>query len=206
MKVQILTLDAKSAGEIELRDSVFGMPSRPDILQQVVCWQLARKQQGTHKTKGVSEVSGTGAKPFRQKGTGRARQGSRYATQMRGGGIVFGPQVRGHGFDLNKKVRALGLRTAMSDKQREGKLVILDTTSLKEGKTAVLAKAAAKNGWTSALFIDGAAVDSNLARAARNLPGFNVLPQQGANVVDILKCDVLVLTTAAVEQLEARLA
>lgn len=206
MKVKVLSLDAGAAGEIELRDEVFGVPSRPDILQQVVRWQLARKQQGSHKTKGVSEVRGTGAKPFRQKGTGRARQGNRHATQMRGGGIVFGPVVRDHGFNLNKKVRALGLRTAMSDKQRDGKLVILDAASLKEAKTALLAKVAAKNGWSSVLFIDGAEVDANFARAARNLPGFNVLPQQGANVVDILKCDVLLLSRAAVEQLEARLA
>lgn len=206
MKVKVVTFDNKAAGDIELKDSVFGLPPRPDILHQVVRWQLAGKQRGTHKTKGVADVRGTGAKPFRQKGTGRARQGSRRATQLRGGGVVFGPQVRSHAFSLNKKVRALGLRTALSDKHREGKLIILDSAALKDGKTAALAKTAAKNGWTSALVIDGAGLDANLARAAGNLPGFDVLPQQGANVVDILRRDLLVLTRAAVEQLEARLA
>jgi len=205
MKVNVVTLENKVTGELELKDSVFGLPSRPDILHQVVRWQQARKQQGTHKTKDVSDVRGSGAKPFRQKGTGRARQGSRHAPQMRGGGVAFGPQVRSHAFSLNKKVRLLGLRTALSDKQREGKLLILENAVLKKGKTVELAKTAVKNGWTSALVIDGAEVDANFARAARNLPRFDVLPQQGANVVDILRCDLLVLTKAAVKQLEARL-
>lgn len=205
MKAKIVTLQNKTVGDIELSEVVFGLPSRPDILHQVVRWQLSKKQRGTHKTKGVAEVSGTGAKPFKQKGTGRARQGNRRATQFRGGGVAFGPQVRSHAIGLNKKVRSLGLRTALSDKHREGKLVILDTGSLKEPKTAVLAKAASKNGWNSTLLIDGSQVDKGLARAAGNLPKFDVLPQQGANVVDILRRDFLVLTQVAVEQLEARL-
>lgn len=205
MKANIVTLENKSAGTIDLDDGVFGLPSRPDVLHQVVRWQLAKRQAGTHKTKGISEVRGTTAKPFKQKGTGRARRGSNRATQFRGGGIVFGPVVRSHGHSLNKKVRALGLKTALSDKQRDGKLVIVDQASLKEPKTSALAALIGKLGWTSALVIDGSSIDTNFARAAGNIAGLDVLPSQGANVYDILHRDVLVLTRAAVEQLQARL-
>ncbi len=205
MKFSVVDIQNKKIGDIDLKDSIFGLPSRPDILHQVVRWQLSRKQQGTHNTKGVAEVSGTGAKPFKQKGTGRARQGNRRAPQHRGGGVAFGPKVRSHAISLNKKVRALGLRTALSEKCREGKLVIIDNGSFKEGKTAHLAKVVINNGWQSILFIDGNIVDTNLAKAAGNLPKFDILPQQGANVVDILRRDYLVLTKSAVEQLEARL-
>ena len=206
MKVKVVTLDNKAAGEVDLADAVFGLPPRPDILKAVVRWQLAKRQAGTHKTRGVSDISGTTAKPFRQKGTGRARQGSRRSPQARGGAVIFGPVVRSHAHRLNKKVRALGLRTALSDKQRSGKLVVLDTAALKEGKTAALFKRIGKLGWTSALILDGAQVDAGFARAAGNLPGIDVLPSKGANVYDILRRDVLVLTRAAVEQLEAKLA
>ena len=205
MKANVVTLENKSAGTIDLDDGVFGLPSRPDVLHQVVRWQLAKRQAGTHKTKGISEVQGTTAKPFKQKGTGRARRGSNRAAQFRGGGIVFGPVVRSHGHGLNKKVRALGLKTALSDKQRDGKLVIVDQAALKEPKTGVLAALVGKLGWTSVLVIDGAAPDINFARAAGNIAGLDVMPSQGANVYDIVRRDLLVLTKAAVEQLQARL-
>ena len=205
MKANVVTLENKSAGTIDLDDGVFGLPPRPDVLHQVVRWQLAKRQAGTHKTKGISEVRGTTAKPFRQKGTGRARRGSNRATQFRGGGIVFGPVVRSHGHGLNKKVRVLGLKTALSDKQREGKLVILDKAALKEPKTGVLAAILGKLGWTSALVIDGTSPDTNFVRAAGNIADFDVLPSQGANVYDIMRRDTLGLTKAAVEQLQARL-
>jgi len=205
MKIDVVTLANAKAGSLELADAVFGLPSRPDILHQVVRWQLAKRQAGTHDTKEIGEVSGTGKKPYKQKGTGRARQGSMRSPQFRGGAIIFGPTPRSHAFELNKKVRTLGLKTALSDKAREGKLVVIDQAKLADGKTAGLAKAMKSMGWSSALIIDGTAVDEGFARAARNVKGVDVLPSVGANVYDILRRDVLVLTKAAVEQLQARL-
>jgi large subunit ribosomal protein L4 len=205
MKVNVVTIDNGKAGTVELADAVFGLPSRPDILHQVVRWQLAKRQAGTHKTKDIAEVSGTGKKPFKQKGTGNARQGSMRSPQFRGGAIIFGPVVRSHAFSLNKKIRTLGLKTAMSDKAREGKLFIVDQAKLSDGKTGGLAKKLKAMGWESALIIDGEAVDEGFARAAQNMKSVDVLPSIGANVYDILRRDVLVLTKAAVEQLEKRL-
>jgi large subunit ribosomal protein L4 len=205
MKCPVTTLDNKKAGEIDLDDSVFGLPARKDILARVVNWQLAKRRAGTHKVKTRGEVSGSTRKLFRQKGTGNARMGSARTTQRRGGGTVFGPVVREHGFDLNKKVRKLGLKTALSAKAAEGKLIVVDMAAMKQPKTAELAKQFAALGWSSVLIIDGAQVDDGFARAARNLPLVDVLPQQGANVYDILRRDTLVLTKGAVEALEARL-
>lgn len=205
MKAPVTTLANKKAGDIDLDDAVFGLPERKDLLQRVVRWQLAKRRAGTHKVRTVSEVRGTTAKPFRQKGTGRARQGSSRATQMRGGATKHGPQVRDHGYDLPKKVRRLALKTALSAKQSEGKLAILDAAEMAKPKTGDLAKRFAKLGWQSVLVIDGPEVDENFARAASNLPGVDVLPQQGANVYDILRRDTLVLTKSAVEALQARL-
>jgi large subunit ribosomal protein L4 len=205
MKSDVINLDKKNVGSIELPDALFGLAVRGDILQRVVRWQLAKRQAGTHKTKVISEVSGTTKKPFKQKGTGGARQGSLRSAQMRGGGIIFGPVVRSHEFSLPKKIRSLGLKTALSSKAKEGKLVILDGVADKKTKTKDLATRFKKLGWTSALIIDGAEVDETFARAARNIQGIDVLPTQGANVYDILRRDVLVLTKAAVEKLEERL-
>lgn len=205
MKVNVVTLENGKAGTVDLAESVFGLPSRPDILHQVVRWQLAKRQAGTHKTKEIGEVSGTGKKPYKQKGTGQARQGSLRSPQFRGGAVIFGPVVRSHAFGLNKKVRVLGLKTALSEKHREGKLVVIDQATLPDGKTSALAKKMKDMGWASALFIDGAAVDEGFAQAASNIHGVDVLPSVGANVYDILRRDVLVLTKAAVEQLQARL-
>jgi large subunit ribosomal protein L4 len=164
-----------------------------------------KRRAGTHKTKQVGEISGTTKKPWAQKGTGRARQGSLRSPQFRGGATIFGPVVRDHGFDLQKKVRQLGLKTALTAKQKEGKLIVLDKASMKEPKTGALAKQFAALGWTSVLIIDGPELDQNFARAARNLPGIDVLPQQGANVYDIMRRDTLVVTREAVQHLEARL-
>jgi len=205
MKAEITTLDAQAAGNIDLADEVFGLPARKDILHRVVNWQLAKRQAGTHRVKTVSEISATTKKMFRQKGTGNARHGSKKVSQFRGGAKVMGPVVRSHAFDLPKKVRALGLRTALSVKAAEGKLKVLDQASLAGGKTKDLKAKLEKLGWNSVLVIDGAAVDENFARAARNLIGVDVLPSVGANVYDILRRDTLVLTKAAVEALEARL-
>jgi large subunit ribosomal protein L4 len=205
MKLAIRDLDNKEVGSIDLAEEVFGLPVRRDILARVVNWQLAKRRAGTHATKGISDVQGTTKKPWRQKGTGRARQGSLRSPQFRGGGIIFGPVVRSHEFDLQKKVRRLGLKTALSAKQAEGKLVVLEAAKLGEAKTKALAQRLEKLGWGSVLIIDGPTLDENFARAARNLPGVDVLPQQGANVYDILRRDTLVLTRDAVQHLEARL-
>ena len=205
MKIAVTTLDNAKAGEIDLADAVFGLPTRGDILARMVRWQLARRQQGTHDTKEIGEISGGGRKPRPQKGSGRSRQGSTRSPQWRKGAVIFGPTPRSHAHDLPKKVRKLALKTALSAKQAEGKLVVLDKAELAAGKTKALAQSFGKLGWKSVLVIDGESVDAGFARAARNLPGVDVLPQQGANVYDILRRDTLVLTRAAVEKLEARL-
>ncbi|WP_316977256.1 50S ribosomal protein L4 [Shumkonia mesophila] len=205
MKCDVISLENETVGSIDLDETVFGVPVRGDILARMVNWQLAKRRAGTHKTKGVSEVSGTTKKPFRQKGTGRARQGSMRSAQMRGGGIIFGPVVRDHAHDLTKKVRKLALKTALSAKQADGKLVVLDSTQIKEAKTRDLAKTLEKLGWTSTLVIDGTEVDANFAKAARNILGLDVLPSQGANVHDILRRQTLVLTKDAVANLVERL-
>jgi large subunit ribosomal protein L4 len=205
MKLSVRNLDNQEVGDIELADEVFGLPVRRDILARVVAWQLAKRRAGTHKTKGIGEISGTTKKPYKQKGTGRARQGSLRSPQFRGGAVIFGPVVRSHEFDLQKKVRRLGLKTALSAKHAEGKLVVIDTAKFDEAKTKALRVRFAALGWESVLIIDGATLDEGFARAARNLPKVDLLPQQGANVYDILRRDTLVLTRDAAQQLEARL-
>jgi len=205
MKLKVHDLDNKEVGDIDLADEVFGLPVRGDILARVVNWQLAKRRAGTHKTKGISDISGTTKKPYKQKGTGRARQGSLRSPQFRGGAVIFGPVVRSHEFGLQKKVRKLGLKTALSAKQAEGKLIVIDAATVKEPKTKELRQRFEKLGWGSVLIIDGAAVDAGFAKAARNLPLVDLLPSVGANVYDILRRDTLVLTRDAVVQLEARL-
>jgi large subunit ribosomal protein L4 len=205
MKADVITLEAKTAGSVELPDEIFGLEPRADILHRVVRWQRAKAQAGTHSTLGRSDVSYSTKKIYRQKGTGGARHGSRKAPIFRKGGVYKGPVPRSHAHDLPKKVRALGLRHALSAKAKEGALVILDAAELKEPKTAVLAKALKTLGWKRALVIDGAVVNENFARAAANIEGIDVLPSMGANVYDILRRDTLVLTRAGVEALEARL-
>ena len=205
MKQDILSLDNKNVGSIELVESIFGLEVRADILHRVVNWQLARLQSGNHKTKGRSEVALTPAKPFKQKGGGRARQGSRKGTQFRKGGIVFGPVVRDQSHDLTKKFRKLGLKTALSAKAKEGNLVIVDEAKLSAPKTKDLKTKLDVCGLKNCLFIDGKEVDVNFALASRNIEGVDVLPTIGANVYDILRKDKLVLTKDAVACLEERL-
>jgi len=205
MKCPVTTLDAKAAGEITLDDTIFGLPVRADILARMVNWQLAKRRTGNHKTKSRGEVAGSTRKLFRQKGTGRARMGSIRSGIRRGGGVIFGPRPRSHAIELPKKVRRLALKTALSSKVADGKLIVLDAAKLDSPKTRELAVQLAKLGWSSVLIIDGTAVDEGFARAARNIPGIDVLPQQGANVFDILRRDTLVLTKDAVQALEARL-
>ncbi len=205
MKAKIITLDNAAAGEIDLADDVFGVDVRKDLMSRMVNYQLAKRRAGTHKVKGRSEIQGSTAKIYRQKGTGRARHGDKKAPQFRGGGQVFGPHPRDHGHSLPKKVRALALRSALSSKQADGKLIILDDAKLDSPKTKDLKAKLAGLGWGSALVVGGAEVDGNMALAVRNIPGVDLLPTQGANVYDILRRDVLVLTKDAVEGLEARL-
>ncbi|MDH5528680.1 MAG: 50S ribosomal protein L4 [Paracoccaceae bacterium] len=205
MKLDVIKLDAKKAGSIDLSDEIFGLEPRADILHRVVRWQRAAAQAGTHKVKGRSEVSYSTKKIYRQKGTGGARHGDKGAPIFRHGGTYKGPTPRSHAHDLTKKFRALGLKHALSSKAGSGNLVILDGLELKEGKTAFLAKAAKELGWKRVLIIDGADVNENFARAARNIEGIDVLPSMGANVYDILKRDTLVITKAGVAALEARL-
>jgi large subunit ribosomal protein L4 len=206
MEIAITTLDQKDAGKIELSAAVFEQPVRKDILHQVVLWQLAKRRQGTHSTKTRGEVKATTRKMYKQKGTGRARHGSADVTQFRGGGVPFGPKPRDHAHDLPKKIRKLGLKVALSAKLAEGKLVVLDEARLDEPRTKQLAASLAKLGWGRTLLIDGAETDRNFELAARNLGDIRLLPSAGANVYDILKVYTLVLTKAAVAQLEERLA
>lgn len=204
MKVTVKNLEAADVGAIELDEAIFGVDVRADLLSRVVHWQLAKRRSGNHKTKGISEIAGTTKKPYKQKGTGRARQGSTRSPQFRGGATIFGPVVRDHGYDLPKKVRKLGLMSALASKLKDEKLIVLDDAKLTEPKTKVLKAQLEKLGITSALIVDGA-VDENLKKAASNLIGIDVLPQIGANVYDILRRDTLVLTKNAIEALEARL-
>src|SRR5580700_9897156 len=203
MQIEITTLDKTSAGSTELPDEIFATVPRADIMARVVHWQLAKRRAGTHSTKGMNDVSGTTRKPYRQKGTRNARQGSLRAPQFRKGGIVHGPIPRSHEYSLNKKVRRLGLISALSQKQADGKLVVLDAAS-GAAKTGELAKKLRALGWSSALIVDHV-VDEGFLRASRNLYKFDVLPTVGANVYDILRHDVLAITTAGVEGLKQRL-
>jgi large subunit ribosomal protein L4 len=204
MQIDITTLDNANAGSVELPDAIFAASPRPDIMARVVQWQLSKRRAGTHKVKGMGEVSGTTKKPYKQKGTGNARQGSLRAPQFRTGGVVHGPVVRDHGYDLPKKVRRLGLISALSQKQAEGKLVVLDAAA-GGAKTKDLAAKLKALGWKSVLIVD-VAVDEGFSRASRNIPYVDVLPTDGANVYDILNHDVLAITTAGVEGLKERLA
>lgn len=205
MKINIITLENKAAGELELSDAVFGLTPRGDILQRVVEWQRAKARAGTHKTKTRAEVSGTGKKPFKQKGTGGARQGTTRGPHHEGGGRAHGPVVRSHEYSLTKKVRALGLKHALSSKAKEGKLVIVDAIALKDAKTKAVSANFKKMGLTKPLFISGEQVDAVFAKAIGNLIGVDALPVQGANVYDILRHKELVLSKDAVVALEARL-
>ena len=193
MKCPVITFDNKTVGEIDLDEAVFGVTPRKDILARMVNWQLAKRRAGTHKAKGISDVSGTTKKPYRQKGTGRARQGSLRSPQFRGGGIIFGPVPRSHAHDLPKKVRKLALRCALSAKQRDGKLIVVDSVAADSPKTAALAERLGKFGFNSVLIVAGPEVDENFRRAAQNLVGVD------------LRRDTLVLSRDAVQHLEARL-
>lgn len=204
MKVSVKTLDNKAAGDVTLADTVFGIEPRADIMARVVNWQLAKRRSGSHKVQIRSEIARTGAKLFRQKGTGNARHGAASSNIFRGGGVVHGPVVRDHGHSLQKKVRALGLKSALSSKARDGKLIVVDNLK-SDGKTASLKGKLSKMGLENALIIGGAELDEKFQRAANNIPHIDVLPQAGINVYDILRRDVLVLTKDSAAHIEERL-
>jgi large subunit ribosomal protein L4 len=204
MDLKITTLAGKDAGKVKLSDAIFGLEPRDDILQRVVRWQLAKKQQGTHQAKGRADIARTGAKMYKQKGTGRARHSSARAPQFRGGGKAHGPVARSHEHDLPKKVRALGLKHALSAKAKAESIIVVDELAIKDGKTKALVESFAKLGLTNALIIGGAEVETGFRRAASNLINIDVLPVQGINVYDILRRNTLVLSKAAVEALEER--
>ncbi len=205
MKLDVITLDAAPAGAIELSDAVFGVEPRADILHRVVRWQLAKRQAGTHHANTRSEVHYSTRKIVRQKGSGGARHGSKGAPIFRHGGGYKVPVPRSHAHDLQKKVRALGLRMALSAKARDGAIVVIDEAKMDAPKTRALVEKMKALGWRKALVIDGAEVDRNFLLAARNVEGMDILPSQGANVYDILKRDTLVLTKAGAAALEERL-
>jgi large subunit ribosomal protein L4 len=206
MDITVKTLDGGEAGTLALPEAIFGLEPRTDILHRVVRWQLAKRRAGTHDVKNRAEIARTGKKLFKQKGTGRARHGSARVAQFRGGGRAFGPTPRSHEHDLPKKVRALGLRHALSAKAQGGTLVVIEAASAEAGKTKALKERLAGLGLASALIIDGAEVDANFRMAARNIPLIDVLPVQGINVYDILRRDTLVLTRSAVDALQQRFA
>jgi large subunit ribosomal protein L4 len=205
MKLAIHTLDNDVIDELTLDDSVFAVPVRPDLIARVINWQRAKKRSGNHKTKTISEVSGTGRKPHRQKGTGRSRKGSLRAPQFRGGAVCFGPQPRSHHYNLPKKVRKHTLKIALSVKVAEGNVIILDKAQIDTHKTKALAQKLRVLAPDSALIIDGIELDRNFFLAAHNLPRIDILPYHGINVYDILNHKHLLLTCSAVSSLEARL-
>ncbi|SDR38644.1 50S ribosomal protein L4 [Pseudovibrio sp. Tun.PSC04-5.I4] len=204
MELEVKSLGGNAAGSITVSDEIFGLEPRVDLIQRVVRWQLAKRQAGTHKTLGRSEVNGTTKKFVRQKGSGGARHGNRKAPQFRGGGKAFGPVVREHAHDLPKKVRALGLKHALSAKAASGNLFVVEDAKAAEAKTKALKEQLGILGLTNVLFVDGSEVDANFGLATRNIPLVDVLPIQGINVYDILRRDTLVLTKAAVAALEER--
>jgi large subunit ribosomal protein L4 len=205
MKTKVLNLDNKSAGDVELNDAIFGLEPRADLIQRVVVWQLAKRRSGQHKVLTRAEINRTKKKMYKQKGTGQARHGARSAPLFVGGAKAMGPVAHSHEFDLPKKVKALGLRHALSAKAKGGAIVILDEAKSKEIKTGALAKQFGELNIGSALVVDGE-FDKNFQLSARNLPAVALLPVSGINVYDIMRSDKLVLTTAAVKAIEARLA
>ena len=204
MQANVTTLDANTAGSLELNDAIFGLEPRPDILHRMVRYQQLKRMAGTHSSQDRSEVNVTGKKVYRQKGTGGARHGDKGVPQWRGGGKSFGPKPRSHAVELPKKVRALALRHALSAKAKAGEIIVIEKAESNDGKTKSLKEAFRKLELSNALIIDGAELEPGFARAARNIPNIDVLPVQGINVYDILRRRKLVLTKAAVEALEAR--
>ncbi len=205
MQLEIINFDGKAVGKADLVDSIFGLEPRADILHRVVTWQRNKARSGNHKVKTVSDITGSSSKVKKQKGTGGARQGEKFNVHMRGGSVVHGPVVRSHATDLPKKIRALGLKMALSSKMKEGSLIIIDSEKLAAAKTGDFAKKLNKLAIKSALFVGATELDNNFKKSAANIPHIDVLPTMGLNVMDVLKHDKLVLTADAIKTIEARL-
>ena len=205
MKLKVTTLDAGDAGEVSLSEEVFGVTPRADILARVVQWQENRRHKGQHRTLTRSEIDRTTKKMYKQKGTGQARHGAQSVAQFRGGAKAMGPVLRSRETDLPKKVRALGLKMALSSKRAQGDLIVLDAATSSDAKTKKMASAFGKLGLKSAVIVDGPAFDTGFERATRNIPHIDLLPVQGINVLDVLRRQKLVLTKAALAALEERL-
>jgi large subunit ribosomal protein L4 len=204
MELKVTSLDGETMGSVTLKDEIFGLEPRPDILHRCVVWQLAKRQRGTHAVKNRADIMRTGKKMYKQKGTGSARHGSARVNLFRGGGRSFGPVVRSHAIGLPKKVRALALKHALSAKAKDGGIIVIENASITAAKTKELKARFANLGLDNALIIDGAEVEAGFRLAARNIPNIDVLPVQGINVYDILRRTKLVLTKAALDALEAR--
>ena len=204
MKLEVNSLDNKVLKEIKLEKDIFGLPFREDIIYRMLRYQSAKRQSGNHKTKGISEISGTTKKPFKQKGTGSARQGSKRSPQMRGGAVIFGPQVRSHAHKLPKKIRSLALKIALSKKFSDGKIKIINEAKIKDIKTTSLKNKIKKLGISSALFISGEKIDNNFFLASRNIPNIDFLSINGINVYTILKREYLIIAEEALQSLNKR--
>ena len=204
MKIEVNSLDNKKIKDIDLDKQIFGLELKEEIIYRMVRYQLAKRRSGNHKTKGISEISGTTKKPFKQKGTGSARQGSKRSPQMRGGAVIFGPQVRSHAHKLPKKIKQLALKMAISKKIKDGKFKIINELKMSKPKTNLFRSKLASLKLESALFIDGKDIDNNFLLASKNVPKIDILPVEGINVYDILKRDHLVLSENAVNSIKER--
>ena len=204
MKIEVNSLDNKKIKDIDLDKQIFGLELKEEIIYRMVRYQLAKRRSGNHKTKGISEISGTTKKPFKQKGTGNARQGSKRSPQMRGGAVIFGPQVRSHAHKLPKKIKKLALKMAISKKIKDGKFRIINELKIGKPKTNLFRSKLAGLKLDSALFIDGKDIDNNFLLASKNVPKIDILPVAGINVYDILKRDYLVLSENAVNSIKER--
>ena len=205
MKEKINSLDNKPLKDIELDESIFGIKLQEEIIHRMIRYQLAKRRSGNHKTKGISEISGTTRKPFKQKGTGNARQGSKRSPQMRGGAVIFGPQVRSHAHKMPKKLRKLALKMALSQKLKEGKLKILSEFKMSKPKTSLFISKLSNFKIKSALFIDGSEIEKNFLVASKNVPNIDLLPAVGINVYDIVKREHLVISEKGLGQIKERL-
>lgn len=206
MKIEVNSLDNKKVKDINLDSNIFGVELKEEILYRMIRYQLAKKRSGNHKTKGISEISGTTKKPFKQKGTGNARQGSKRSPQMRGGAVIFGPQVRSHAHKLPKRIKKLALKMAISKKIKEGKLKVINELKISKPKTSLFKSKLSSLKLQSVLFIDGKEIDNNFLLAAKNIPKIDILPLAGINVYDILKRDFLVLSENAIDGIKERFA
>jgi large subunit ribosomal protein L4 len=204
MELTVTSLDGKKSGSVQVSDAIFGLEPRADIIHRCVLWQLAKRQRGTHEVKNRADITRTGKKMYRQKGTGSARHGSARVNLFRGGGRSFGPHTRSHAIGLPKKVRALALKHALSAKAKDDGIIVIEALTVKDARTKALRNQFEKLGISNALFIDGAEIAADVRTAARNIPNIDVLPVAGINVYDVMRRRTLILTRAAVDALEAR--